>query len=559
MENKDNFIYEVSKEDQTPLKTVENTQVIFANDNSNSNYSSNQITFDLSSFYNTSSLIDWKSAYIQIPIVTVVELTNAIADNPNVFCLKNGYANIINSIQVECSNSTVNQIANNLNYYTNFKVYTNKSKDWFETAGPSMGYYGLDSANSWRFQNSQRNSNGYGSTNNNNFLDSASLINAGLNGYLPGNESMFNRTRSFLRFNADNGSTSIYPNGSLNLITQDDAKRIGMDYVDNISNTLKVYYSNAIIRLGDLAAVFDSLGLARCYIRLIVNINVGSISYNCIGNDGIPSSDVVSSFSYNTCPFMIAQQNATNNPMAGVSAVSVKMGIVRVNSTGGTTYTHNLTAARIYANQVLLNPEKEKIYRMNNAQKMMVWNDVFSTSLLEQTPGGQINYVISNGLSNLVGILAIPMISAKANKSSSGATGGIGPALSPFATEPSTTSPLMSLYNYNAFVGGKALLPSNLIFNFNTFTDQLLGVNALNGGGFVSGDLCSGSIDFNKWSNNYRYYYLDAERRNEADNSPKSISIQCTNMNAVPIDIFFFCIFKRFATIDIVSGQLNML
>jgi hypothetical protein len=118
MENKDNFIYEVSKEDQTQMKTVENQQWLFCNDNSNSNYSSNQITFDMSSFYNTSSLIDWKSAYIQIPLVTVVDLTGAAdLDNPNIFCLKNGYANIINSIQVECSNSTVNQIANNLNYY----------------------------------------------------------------------------------------------------------------------------------------------------------------------------------------------------------------------------------------------------------------------------------------------------------------------------------------------------------------------------------------------------------------------------------------------------------
>jgi len=551
MENKDNFIYEVSKEDQTQMKTVENQQWIFANDNSNSNYSSNQITFDLSSFYNTSSLIDWKSAYIQIPLVTVVDLTGASEDNPNIFCLKNGYANIINSIQVECSNSTVNQIANNLNYYTNFKIYTNKSKDWFESTGPSLGYYGLDSSNSWKYYNTSSN-NGYGSTNNNNFLDNASLIGAGVNGYIPGNESMFHRTRSFLR--PDNGTGNLYPNGSLNLLTKQNMNSMGMDYVDNISNTRKVYYSNAVIRLGDLAAIFDSLGLARCYIRLIVNVNVGAVSYTCAA--GVPTANVVSSFSYNTCPFMIAQQNALNNPMTNITAVSVRMGIVRALANDNTSYVHNFTAARIYAPQVLLNPEKEKIYRMNNSQKMLIWNDVFSTSLLEQPAGGQVNYVISNGLSNLVGVLAIPMVSASVNKA--GFT-GFSPALSPWATEPSTTSPLMSLYNYNIYCGGKALLPSNLIFNFNTFNDQFLGVNALNGGGFVSGDLCSGSIDFNKWSNNYRYYYLDAERRNEADNSPKSISVQFTNNNAVPIDIFFFCVFKRTATMDIVSGQLQML
>ena len=52
MENRDNFIYEVSTEEQSSLNTIEQQQWIFANDASNNNYSSNQIVFDLTSFYN---------------------------------------------------------------------------------------------------------------------------------------------------------------------------------------------------------------------------------------------------------------------------------------------------------------------------------------------------------------------------------------------------------------------------------------------------------------------------------------------------------------------------
>jgi hypothetical protein len=120
MENKDNFIYEVSTEDQSPLNTIEQQQWIFANDNSNNNYSSNQITFDLTSFYNASTLISWREAYIQIPLVSYVYFTGGGASGvkPNAYALKNGYANLINSIQVECSNSTVNQVSNNISYYT---------------------------------------------------------------------------------------------------------------------------------------------------------------------------------------------------------------------------------------------------------------------------------------------------------------------------------------------------------------------------------------------------------------------------------------------------------
>jgi hypothetical protein len=82
----------------------------------------------------------------------------------------------------------------------------------------------------------------------------------------------------------------------------------------------------------------------------------------------------------------------------------------------------------------------------------------------------------------------------------------------------------------------------------------MMGVNSLNGGGFISGDLCSGAIDYAKWSNNYRYFYLDANRRNESDNSPKSITVQFTNDNLVNIDVFIFCIFERQAQLDIVTG-----
>jgi len=559
MENKDNFIYEVSMEDQTQQNTIEQQQWIFSNDSNNNNYSSNQIVFDLTSFYNVSSLIDWKSAYIQIPLISVVDITANTGDLNllnNIYCLKNGFNNIINSIQVECSNSTVQQIANNLNYYNNFKVYTSKSKDWFNTAGPSAGYYGLDDPNSWAFStDTSVLKKGFGSMNNNPTPDNISSTN--------GNMSVYNRLNSFLRYSTATDTTG---NGADNLLDITDTKKMVQDVLDNglsANKTKKLYYHNAIIRLGDISDFFDKIGLARCYVRLIINVNVGYYEMTTSTTGVLGTAFTINnlnttkgSFSYNTCPFMINPN--IGNSYTNATGIRAAIGIVKVLDSAGTSYQHNLSACRVYAPQITLNPEKEKIYRMNNSQKMIVWNDIFSTSVLNVNPGDTANYVISNGISRLVGVLAVPFINAKSNVGALN-VGQAPPQLLPFGSEPSTTSPLMSLYNYNIVVGGKYLLPSNLIFNFNTFIDQFMGVNSLNGGAFVSGDLCSGSIDYNMWSNCYRYYYLDAERKNEADVSPKSIAAQFSNLNKVIIDVYFFVIFKKVAMLDVVSGQLQML
>jgi hypothetical protein len=569
MENKDNFIYEVSTEDQSPLNTIEQQQWIFANDASNNNYGSNQIVFDLTSFYNASTLISWREAYLQIPLVSVVETeySGTPLARYNAYALKNGYANLINSIQVECSNSTVNQVSNNISFYTNFKVYTEKSKDWFNTSGPSFGYYDVDDSNSWSFNTTLNNFRGVGSTNN---LMAPPGASATLTGQTLGNQSLFDRGRSALVFNNATADPVGSGNGAANIISPSSYAQSGNDYYTSVAkdgapNTfINTYYHTAIIRLGDMADFFDKLNLCRAYVRLIVNVNTGSVEIPYAAGNGVISGPIISNFSFNTCPFILPAldgSTAFSNPKANITKIKATIGVVKV-IIGSTTYNHNLTATRVYAPSILLNPEKEKLYRMNNAQKLIVWRDVFSTSISNTAAGNSVNYVISNGITNLVGILTIPMINGVSNIGATNITNGfapLAPNLLPFGSEPSTTSPILNLFNFNAFVGGKSVMPSNIIYSWEAFINQFNGVNALNGGGQVSGNMCSGIIDYNKWSNNYRYYYLDCSRRNEADTTPKSITIQFQNNNAVAIDCYFFVLFERKAMLDIVSGQLQML
>lgn len=560
MENRDNFIYEVSTEDQSSLNTVEQQQWIFANDASNNNYSSNQIVFDLTSFYNASTLISWREAYIQIPLISVVEstfTTGASILRPNAYALKNGYANLINSIQVECANSTVNQVSNNISYFTNFKVYTQKSKDWWNTSGPSFGYYEPDNPNSWSFVNSVKtNSRGIGSINNTPNVSTGSATGTGIT---LGNNGLYDRMRSSILFSTVVDPTAV-GNGAERIISPANYQQSGNDYYTSVGSAslsnINTYYHTAIIRLGDMADFFDKLNLARCYVRLIINVNVGVFESTGMTNGTTPAS-ISSNFSFNTCPFVLSASDSTTNPTTGLTGVKASIGIVKLIS-NGITYSHNLSACRVYAPSILLNPEKEKIYRMNNAQKLIVWNDVFSTSLFNIGAGQSANYVISNGISNLQGLLTIPMINGVSNTSLTGLS-AYAPNQLPYGSEPSTTSPILNLYNFNAFIGGKSVMPSNIIYSWEAFVNQFIGVNSLNGGGQVSGDMCSGVIDYQKFQNQYRYYYLDCSRRNEADTTPKSITIQFTNNNAVIIDCYFFVIFQRKAMLDIVTGQLQML
>ena len=560
MEYGDDYQFEVSTEDQTPNNTYEKKIWSFVNDVNNSSYSSNQIIFDLSSLYNQSSHIAWNEAYIQIPLVSYVSYTTAantgyveLTKVPNIYCLKNGYQNLINSVQLEVSNSTVQQIANNINYYNNFKVLTSKSKDWYNTEGPVMGYYDKDSSNSWKFNLSNTATEyGVGIANNKPGFD---LQKVAQNEFR--NESSFNRCNEL----------SIV---DTNLITIANAKqqaanlreRFSTNAILNNGNGINLYYHTVIIKLADLCDFTKKLGLARCYMRLIINVNVGSLQIPVSDNAilGVPTN---STFSFNTCPFNINNTLTalfnpiviTDNLQAGILYAGCGIRSVKTTGANNVEYNHSLSACRFYAPVIQLNPEKEKLYRMNNSQRLIVWNDVFSTSLYNQSSGAQINYVVSNGINNIQGVLVVPFIASTFNGANAG-VGGFSPALSPYASEPSTTSPV-GLYNFNIILAGQPVMPSNLIYNYNNYLEQFKGVNALNGG--IDGMLTSGNISYYDWSNNYRYHYVDCSRKRSDENIPKSVSISATNNNACAIDLFIFVIFERRAMMDVVSGQLELL
>ena len=133
----DQFQFESSGISQMTDEPYRSKQWNYCNDQNQGNYASNQVVFDLSSFYNQNKFIAPSEMFLVVPVVSVLS-TNAadgLANTQNDWSLgyKSGYYNIISSMQIDYNNKTVQQLTPNLNYYVSFKMNSTMSKSSVDT------------------------------------------------------------------------------------------------------------------------------------------------------------------------------------------------------------------------------------------------------------------------------------------------------------------------------------------------------------------------------------------------------------------------------------------
>ena len=553
----DRFIYETSKISDDNEPVYKSKQFVYINDINQSNYASNQIQYDLTSLMNSSKLINFKNMYLMIPLVTVMS-TPTIQTNLNTYGLtfKSGYNNLINSVYLESDGQTIAQASVNTNMYVNYVNNTTYSQNDINTKGLLFGYY-PDTPTSWSF-NDTKNNKGMGSSNNVIYKNSNDIESV-----YEFNEGAYYRAQKTAGFTSSN-STPV--NGS-QFLTQNNQQDL-QDYVklSNGSTGSNITYVNtAIIKLSDILNFFDSLPLCRLYCRMTLNLNIGSFVLNTYssGSTACVTMNLKSlSFPFNTNPIMISALNIDANARGGLNLtktndnnaqeVTISVQIAR-NLQNGNTNQHTLNSTRIYAEIIELQPELEKSYIMNNMDRQISWLDIYSTQLLNIGVGSQYNYVVSNGISHIEGVLCIPFISEVAN-----VCGDIScaPSLSPFSSEPSTTSPLLQLSQLNIYLAGNQLLNQNIYYSYENFFQQILCNQGINGS--ASKGLSSGSIGLIEHQNNYRYYYFDCSRHSPDDIAPKSVSISGSNLNQIGISIYIFVIYKKYAQMNIETGKLKV-
>jgi hypothetical protein len=130
---------------------------------------------------------------------------------------------------------------------------------------------------------------------------------------------------------------------------------------------------------------------------------------------------------------------------------------------------------------------------------------------------------------------------------SADANAGIDPMSSPFASEPSTTSPFV-LGSFNCSVSNNNLYPNDITYSYDNFLQNLNGQTGINSN-LIKG-LVSSRINLNDFQNKYHYIVVDLSRRlPQFDMVSNSISVRGKIVS--PKDIVFHCFIEKERVIEI--------
>jgi hypothetical protein len=559
----DQYQFENSSMSQMEDEPFRSKNFSYVNDMNQGNYASNQVVFDLSSFYNQQKFIAPSEMFLVVPIVSVLSTNapdgltrqNGVSSQDFSLGYKSGYYNIISSMQVDYDGKTVQQLTPNLNYYVSFKMNSSMSMSTVDTLGSTLGIY-PDSPTAWAYNDAEIDLIGNGVRNN-------TLGGGGLD-----------VTQVYEGEASNSGALQRRLSTSFNITTQGSSIKAAGNNSQELTNYsvynpgYEAYYTTMVIRLRDVSDFFAKMPLTKgFYARLTINLNLGSfvISSPAADNNNWVLQGTNINFPNGTCPLMIAPTSETQYPVTitqiigGIYCRSVTSSLGALNQSTFNIAAHSMTSCRIYAPTIDLQPARALSYIQENRSKYIEWDDIYAAQLLNIGANTPFNYNITNSLPGIKAIVIIPFIASTVNglMGDRTCTSSFSPCRSPFATEPSTTSPLLSLTNFNVQLAGENVLSTNINYNFEEFIQQLLPANSINGGQGTLG-LSSGLIDQLGFQNIYRYYYVDLSRRAKDDVGSKGITILGTNNNLLAIDLYCFVIHKKSASLDVETGKLEM-
>jgi len=372
------------------------------------------------------------------------------------------------------------------------------------------------------------------------------------------------------------------------------------------------YYITATIDLKILHDFFAKLPLIKgAYMRLTFNTNCGSVATMSVSSpvqlqagggiydnarSGFFNSVNISS-PHNVFPCQITgigeglpllARPLDGNGVPAQATLRLSLDIAKVSSSiqgTSTVASHALNQCRIYCAMYEMTPQLETRYLSSNSTKKILYNDILSFQTLNTPAGGQVNQILTVGVSRPRYLLGIPYLSASINGSQSafdpqvlatpvmnGVTVNAAAGLtanypagqqfpfsvlsSPFTSSPCTTSIGMRISNFNVLMSGVNIYSENITYNFLEYQNEVRGAFALNGGLDLS--LSSGGISQKDWEQSYGYVFVDLSRRLSSadDNVARSIQVSYTNNTNVVQDMYWFCCFEREITINTATGAL---
>jgi hypothetical protein len=205
-----------------------------------------------------------------------------------------------------------------------------------------------------------------------------------------------------------------------------------------------------------------------------------------------------------------------------------------------------LTQCMLLCPTYRMNPlYEEKYFKENRIQKVHYTELEYQSFLV--AGGQQFNQNLSPTCVRPKRLIMIGIMSASANQ-------GIDPMSSPFASEPSTTSPFV-LGSFNCIVSNMNLYPNDVTYSYDNFLQNLNGQTGINSN-LIKG-LVSSRINLNDFQNNYHYIVVDLSRRlPQFDMVSNSIGVRGKLVS--PKDIVFHCFIEkeRVVEVDVMTGAL---
>jgi len=619
----DNLVFEDTINSELTTSEFVDKQWLYVNDNNNGSYSS-QIVIDTTPLANSGGWCNWSEALLLMPLVLQIEATTASATISAssatgydwVVALKNGYWNILHSMNVEFNNGSVIQQTPYMNLWCSFRALTSWSDGDIKNWGAVCGF-SPDTSQSWGFNPDADavyiGGCGYGLFNNNTSpivqiqlvgdLSVTGTLNSDLRAYnfstastlssqdvrYMFNQGLFNRMK-YINYDPviNDGITAYNLNQQL-IMTQTQSQQVFrtcVQYSTSNGYTARSVSIDAVIRLKDIADMFCKMPMTKGgTFRMYLNTNqvyfqVAQQSVEYSGNASGDTGAIISGGQQTlvnppiilggggTNPVIFASNNlgqgaSTITPpqtlTAGVlyNTTSVALSIVRTQfSQINNVVSAPITSCRLYCPVYTLSPLSEQRLLSLSPTKKVVYEDIFYYQFPNQAGNQNFNLLVSNGIPNIRKVLVQALINKTSNGTGiviNGATGATtSTLLSPFSTTGGTPDPI-SINNFQIQISGKNLFINQLQYDWEEFVEQLVSSNQLNGS--LTTSMASGQIGKEDYQSLYRYYYGNSSRSIPSeDGVAKAVQILGILNTPVNCDIVCFISFERDFTIDLRSG-----
>lgn len=542
--NADKEIFQASVEPYDNVVLFKDKKNVYITDNSSNGGSFNsQLQFDLQNLSSQSNWVSLKEAVIQFPIKQTITNTGSGSQTPSQLgiqsaTLKNGFHQMIDSVQLVVDGNTVqtSQIYKNID--TQFKILKTWSKDTENKYGPSIGW-GLD-----RNQTLDTNSTSLGN------LTLGTIAPSGLgvsNTNVSANMPNLGVKERLDILNIDTTSFQATTLGN-------NAFAVGLPQVDTTGGAIAqgsdcfCQFVLATVRLRDICPFVEEMPLTR-NLRGFLYINYNAFTSTVVSN----ASGAITSISHNsiygrTHPGMLRLEDNTDSqsfyPSKSVAATwTLKTEISGIKSTGCPDANPTINYARLSVPYYQSNPAIDQVLSQKKTFRYLE----YQVSEFDLEANASKTITLTPGIAGAQSVLLVPFYTAI-----NGTT--VTPWQSCFDSCPATTSPMAKLKDLQVLVGNVPVFANPITMSADMFLQEI----AQNGieGGEVN-ELASGLLSqklVNEW---YCYNYVNIARRMDVDDGcSRSVMVQCGNATSLPMRVLAFVHYQKEVTIDTNTAQI---